>query len=198
MKLKKYQRGQFKAALGGGILSIIGGERRNRAQLKMAREQMRFQERMSSTAFQRQTKDLQKAGLNRILGLSGTGASSPAGAMAQIQDVITPAVSTALAAKIQSQQIKNLQAEEQLKIAQKKILAPASEAGEQIGNWLNTIRTADWSAMGRQLLQDLKLLGVPHSARQLKTRKQSPLEITIPGYEDQLQRQRRHRGRSKK
>ncbi len=199
IKLKKYQRGQMGAAVGGGILSLIGGERRNRAQRQMAREQMRFQERMSSTAFQRQAKDLQKAGLNRILGLSGSGASSPAGAMAAIQDVITPAVSTALAVKLQRQQIKNLQAVEQVEIAKRQIMAPATEAGQQIGSWLRTIRQADWSAMGRQLLQDLKLLGVPHSARQLQApKKQSPLEITIPGYEDQLQKQRRKRGRSKK
>lgn len=83
----------------GGLFSLFGGRARNRNQIRMMREQMRFQERMSSTAFQRQTKDLSAAGLNRILGLSGQGASSPPGAMAGIQDVVTPAVNTALSAR---------------------------------------------------------------------------------------------------
>ncbi len=89
----------------GGLASFFGGRARNRAQIKMMREQMRFQERMSSTAFQRQTKDLEAAGLNRILGLSGQGASAPQGAMAGIQDVITPAVNTALSARRQRAEV---------------------------------------------------------------------------------------------
>ncbi len=91
----------------GGLFSAKGARDRNRQQVALAREQMAFQERMSSTAYQRSAKDLQKAGLNRILAL-GKPASSPGGAMAGVMDELTPAVSTALQAKRLSEDVKNL------------------------------------------------------------------------------------------
>ena len=69
----------------GGLFGRSGQRDANQANLQMAREQMRFQERMSNTAYQRAAKDLEKAGLNRILAL-GSPATSPAGARAQFQN----------------------------------------------------------------------------------------------------------------
>lgn len=101
----------------GGFASALGARRQNRMARQMAREQMAFQERMSSTAYQRATKDLEKAGLNRILAL-GKPASSPAGAMAPVVDEIGPAVSSAMAVRRQNQDLANLRSQENLANAQ--------------------------------------------------------------------------------
>jgi hypothetical protein len=97
------------------IGSFIGGRERNTAQTEAAREQMAFQERMSSTAHQREVKDLRKAGLNPILSSRLGGASSPGGAQPNIENVIGEAtksgVSSALAARIQNAEIGNLEAQ---------------------------------------------------------------------------------------
>ena len=66
-------------AIGGGLLSFMGQSSANRANLKIAREQMAFQKHMSSTAHQRQVQDMRVAGLNPILSALKQGASTLAG-----------------------------------------------------------------------------------------------------------------------
>lgn len=59
-----------------------------------AKDQMRFQERMANTAYQRAAKDLQAAGLNRIIAL-GNPAAAPSGAMGTMGPIDASAASAA-------------------------------------------------------------------------------------------------------
>lgn len=78
--------GQLGGAVIGALGNIAGTYVSSALAMRQAREQMRFQERMSNTAHQREVADLRAAGLNPILSARYGGSSTPPGAQAPIPD----------------------------------------------------------------------------------------------------------------
>jgi hypothetical protein len=95
--------------VGAGLLGFAGGKSQQKKQIASAREQMAFQERMSSTAYQRTMKDMRAAGLNPILASKLGGASTPSGAQAKIPDPTEKGLTQAFAARRLSADIQVLQ-----------------------------------------------------------------------------------------
>lgn len=79
-------------------INLVGGLIANRSRRKEAQKDRDFQERMSSTSFQRGVEDLEAAGMNPALAYRG-GASTPGGAMAGVENIAEGAVSSAQQAK---------------------------------------------------------------------------------------------------
>lgn len=84
------------ASLIGGAIDYFGQKEANRRNVDFARERMAWEERMSSTAHQREVLDLRAAGLNPILSAGG-GSSTPSGASPVITSELEGASASAQA-----------------------------------------------------------------------------------------------------
>lgn len=115
------------AAMSGAAGGIAGGLIQGGFAKDQAKKQMEFQERMSSTAYQRSVADMTKAGLNPALMFgSGSAASTPGGAMAEMENPgihIQQGIQTGLQAKQVGAQTSNLAADTENKKTQQSILA---------------------------------------------------------------------------
>lgn len=106
------------AAIGAGIGNYLGAAQQNDANSAQAARQMGFQERMSSTAWQRGMADMRAAGMNPIFAYKAGGASTPNGAMAVMQneaaagiDGFSQAANSAIALRHQQAQLNQIKAQ---------------------------------------------------------------------------------------
>lgn len=103
--------------LDGGLMAIgglIGQDMANKSNAREAKKNRAFQERMSSTAHQRQVADLLKAGLNPMLAVH-KGASSPPGAQARFESTAKDAIEGYKTGSLIKEQVKNIRADTRLK-----------------------------------------------------------------------------------
>lgn len=105
----------FFEGIGGALGETLGKipfiKWQNDVAHQAAEDQMRFQERMSSTAYQRGTADMKAAGLNPLLAIAGgSPGSTPSGAMPQLPDFTSagPSAASALQASKTSLELRSL------------------------------------------------------------------------------------------
>lgn len=77
--------GDIAGALIGGSAAAKAQKRANETNVALQRENQAWEERMSSTSWQRGVQDMEKAGINPMLAISQGGASTPGSSAATVQ-----------------------------------------------------------------------------------------------------------------
>jgi hypothetical protein len=191
------------ASLASSALGAYGQSKTNKANLDMARENRDFQERMSSSAYQRSMKDMRKAGLNPILAYKQGGASTPSGTTIAAQNPyanmnLGGAVSSAMSARQTNAQTDLTRNEAEIKrnqwntsaaeayeaIMKKRLLRdPDYQRVWTAGQYMNALgggANAAFGASAMGLRNLLKRKGVPRTTFAQNTKKYDRSVKTTP------------------
>lgn len=167
----------------GGILGYVGQKSANAANAKQAQLNRDFQERMSSTAHQREVNDLRAAGLNPILSASKGGSSTPGGAQAQMQNALEPIANSAQQTAQIAAQMQLVKAQTRKTNNEASILGPKARIYNKAEELINNIIPDNNSAksMLETGLNKIKSKGNEYATNaQAKTKAKAKISATFP------------------